>query len=268
MTAPTTTATSRTCARETWAARTANATIRSAASAMMPVSRRTIRSAIERCSVGAAACRSRRPREAPAEPRPTRMPSANRFTTSGATRTCSGSRPPPRGRDQQQRSKQRPARSPTPAPPAAGTRTDTDGRRAIQAPAPQSPATRFGDHHRPRRPTRWTSATRFRPVNENAQWRARLRRKALCNTLLQEWCITPSARVSPTANEEPEASVLKSYLPVLVFLGLGVAVGARVHDAQPDDSVPGARTRPSRRRTSAACLRTCSAASASGSAST
>jgi NADH-quinone oxidoreductase subunit A len=49
-----------------------------------------------------------------------------------------------------------------------------------------------------------------------------LRRKALCNTLLQEWCITPaqsrtSRPVSPL--------LLRSYLPVLVFLGLGSLVG-------------------------------------------
>jgi NADH-quinone oxidoreductase subunit A len=43
--------------------------------------------------------------------------------------------------------------------------------------------------------------------------------------LLQDWCITPAEWANAPESEKYPRSLLKSYLPVLVFLGLGSIVG-------------------------------------------
>ena len=189
------------------------------ASVMIPISRRTIRSAIVRCSrrrerLEVDALRQLALGRAHPHPLREQVHEQRRRPVHVVDRVLglvAG--------EQQQRSQQHLQRPPTPAPRAARTRSRPTAGPSSQATAPQTPATRFSASTATPT-TRWTSATRPAPATGDA----RLRRKALCNTLLQEWCITRADSRIERLYRRPRP-LLKSYLPVLVFLGLGSAVG-------------------------------------------
>ena len=159
--------------------------------------------------------RSRR-RRSRAGPRRRACPPRTGSPAAARSRTCSGCRPRPRAR--RSGAARRAAPADDHAPWAARSTYQNADRRPARDPGDRSPDAGDEvqrDHRDPDDEVDAQSALEAPGTPHE------IATKALCNTLLQDWCITPPAE-HPAIDSE-ERRLLKSYLPVLVFLGLGSA---------------------------------------------
>ena len=234
---------------------------------MIPISRRTIRSAIARCSPAGRRLEVDVLRHlalggADAHALREQVHQQRR----GAVHVVDRVRRP-RGRRSAAARRAAPGRRPTPGPRAARTRTTPTAR--SREPRDRAPYAGHEVQRQHRDPDDEMKLSHSGRGRRESGW-PRLRRKALCNTLLQEWCITrSSARIAPLRpTRRGQGRCSRATCPVLVFLGLGSAVGLAFTTLEPRARPAPAEQGQVGSPTSAACPPTCSAASASGSAST